>query len=68
MRLLLRVIGSAIVGGRLVKEMTSRFRARVTVDGDVWARDDFMTVAAACVELGHEPTRIKTERFGPTGG
>jgi ferredoxin-NADP reductase len=26
------------------------------------------TVAAALVELGHEPARVKTERFGPTGG
>jgi ferredoxin-NADP reductase len=25
-------------------------------------------VATALVELGHEPARIKTERFGPTGG
>jgi ferredoxin-NADP reductase len=25
-------------------------------------------VATALVELGHDPTRIKTERFGPTGG
>jgi ferredoxin-NADP reductase len=25
-------------------------------------------VASALVELGHEPARIKTERFGPTGG
>jgi len=25
-------------------------------------------VAATLVELGHEPQRIKTERFGPTGG
>jgi ferredoxin-NADP reductase len=25
-------------------------------------------VAAALVELGHDPRRIKTERFGPTGG
>jgi ferredoxin-NADP reductase len=25
-------------------------------------------VAQALVELGHEPSRIKTERFGPTGG
>ena len=25
-------------------------------------------VAAALVELGHEPLRVKTERFGPTGG
>jgi ferredoxin-NADP reductase len=26
------------------------------------------TVATALVGLGHEPTRVKTERFGPTGG
>ena len=26
------------------------------------------TVATALVELGHEPGRIRTERFGPTGG
>jgi ferredoxin-NADP reductase len=25
-------------------------------------------VATALVQLGHEPLRIKTERFGPTGG
>jgi ferredoxin-NADP reductase len=24
-------------------------------------------VAAALVELGHDPARVKTERFGPTG-
>jgi ferredoxin-NADP reductase len=26
------------------------------------------TVASALVELGHEPLRVKTERFGPNGG
>jgi ferredoxin-NADP reductase len=26
------------------------------------------TVAAALVELGHDPSAVKTERFGPTGG
>ncbi len=26
------------------------------------------TVGTALVELGHDPTRVKTERFGPTGG
>ena len=26
------------------------------------------SVAAACVELGHEPASVKTERFGPSGG
>ena len=57
-KLLLRSILSAAVGGRLSKKMSRRFRARVTVDGDVWARDDFMAVAAACVRevgLGFKP-------------
>jgi ferredoxin-NADP reductase len=26
------------------------------------------TVATALVDLGHDPARVKTERFGPTGG
>ena len=26
------------------------------------------TVASALVELGHDPLRVKTERFGPSGG
>jgi ferredoxin-NADP reductase len=26
------------------------------------------SAATALVELGHDPTRVKTERFGPTGG
>jgi ferredoxin-NADP reductase len=26
------------------------------------------TVATALVQLGHDPNRRKTERFGPTGG
>lgn len=26
------------------------------------------TVASAMIELGHDPTAVKTERFGPTGG
>jgi ferredoxin-NADP reductase len=25
-------------------------------------------VASTLVELGHPPDRVKTERFGPTGG
>jgi ferredoxin-NADP reductase len=25
-------------------------------------------VAGALVDLGHDPARVKTERFGPTGG
>jgi ferredoxin-NADP reductase len=26
------------------------------------------SVASTLVELGHQPERVKTERFGPTGG
>jgi ferredoxin-NADP reductase len=26
------------------------------------------SVASALIALGHEPGRVKTERFGPTGG
>jgi ferredoxin-NADP reductase len=26
------------------------------------------SVASALVELGHDPSHIKTERFGPSGG
>jgi ferredoxin-NADP reductase len=26
------------------------------------------TVATALVDIGHDPARVKTERFGPTGG
>lgn len=57
-RLLLQAVGSAMVNGPLARQLTRRFRARVTVDGDVWARDDFLTVTAACVEqigLGFKP-------------
>ena len=57
-RLLLRAVASSFVGGKLAKQLTRRLHARITADGDVWARDDFMTVAAACVEqlgLGFKP-------------
>ena len=57
-RLLISAVMSALVGGPLARRLTARFRARVTVDGDPWAREDFMTVAAGCVEqigLGFRP-------------
>ena len=57
-RLLGRAALSAIVSGPLAKSLTARFRARVTVDGDLWACDDFVTVTAAVVEqlgLGFRP-------------
>jgi diacylglycerol kinase family enzyme len=64
-KLLLRAVVSSIFGGKLARQLTRRFRARVTVDGDVWARDDFMTVTGACVEqigLGFRPFYRCNER------
>lgn len=40
-------------------------RPRVFVCGPTTLVED---VAASLVELGHEPARVRTERFGPTGG
>src|SRR5206468_9784983 len=57
-RLLGRAVASAVVGGPLVRQLTRRFRARITVDGIAWAKDDFLTVCAACVGqigLGFRP-------------
>jgi diacylglycerol kinase (ATP) len=57
-QLVARTIASSVVGGRLAKGLTRRFLARVTVDGDRWAREDFITVAASSVEqigLGFKP-------------
>lgn len=66
-----RLIGqaalSSMVGGPLSKRMYRRFRARVTVDGDTWAREDFITVAASVVEqigLGFKPFYRCHERPG----
>jgi diacylglycerol kinase family enzyme len=45
--------GSTIVGGPLSRRVYRRFRARVVADGDSWACEDFITVAASCVrEIG----------------
>jgi diacylglycerol kinase family enzyme len=58
---------SALFGGKFARHLTRPFRARVTVDGEVWARDDFMAVSAACVEqigLGFKPYYRWNERAG----
>jgi diacylglycerol kinase (ATP) len=49
---------STIVSGPLAHRLYRRFQARVIVDGDPWARQDFATVAASVVEqigLGFRP-------------
>lgn len=60
-----KAVLSAMVRGPFARHMTRRFRARVTVDGSVWAREDFMSVAAGAVEqigLGFRPFYRVRER------
>jgi diacylglycerol kinase family enzyme len=57
-RLVARLAASSLVGGSLSRRMLERFRARVTVNGREWAREDFVTVTASSVPqigLGFTP-------------
>ena len=57
-QLILRAAGSTMVRGPLSRRIYKRFHARVVADGDRWACEDFITVAAAVVEqigLGFKP-------------
>jgi len=66
-KLILRAAGSTIVGSELSRRIYRRFRARVIADGDTWACEDFITVAAAVVEqigLGFKPFYRCNERAG----
>ena len=57
-QLILRAAGSTMVRGALAQRIYKRFHARVVADGDRWACEDFITVAAAVVEqigLGFKP-------------
>ncbi len=66
-RLLARGALSSLVHGRFSRDLTRRVRVRVTVDGERWPREDFMTVAAACIEdigLGFRPFPRANERPG----
>ena len=49
-KLLGQVVISAVAGTPLAKQVGRRVHARVIVDGKQWAREDFLTVAASCVE------------------
>lgn len=64
---LLRGIGSAAVGGKLVRRLFRRFEGQITADGERWARRDFVTVAGATVPeigLGFAPFYRCDERPG----
>jgi diacylglycerol kinase (ATP) len=70
-QLVTQTVASAMLGGPLAKRLTRRFWARVTVDGDRWAREDFLTVAAASVEqigLGFKPFYRVHEGLRHEGG
>ncbi len=57
-RLVAQGSASAVVGGPLARRLYRRVQARVTVDGETWARTDFGVIAAAVVEqigLGFRP-------------
>ena len=72
-KLILGAAASTIVGGPLSKRIYRRFRARVTADGETWACEDFITVAAAVVEqigLGFKPfyrCRERADSFAVLG-
>ena len=64
-KLISRAALSAAVNGPLANRIYKRFRAHVTVDGDAWACEDFITVAAAVVKqigLGFTPFYRAEER------
>jgi diacylglycerol kinase family enzyme len=65
-QLILRAAGSTLMRGPLARRIYKRFRARVVADGDRWACEDFITVAAAVVDqigLGFKPFYRVGERY-----
>jgi len=57
-KLILSAVGSTMMGGALSQRIYRRFHARVTADGERWACEDYVTVAAAVVDqigLGFRP-------------
>jgi diacylglycerol kinase family enzyme len=66
-RLIALAAASALVRGPLAQRICKRFHARVVADGDPWACQDFITVAASVVEqigLGFKPFYRFKERPG----
>ena len=57
-KLIAAAAASTMISGDLARRIYRRFHARVVADGDTWACEDFITVAAAVVEqigLGFKP-------------
>ncbi len=66
-KLIASAAASTLVNGPLANRIYRRFRATVRADGDTWARQDFITVAAAVVEqigLGFKPFYRCNEKPG----
>lgn len=67
-RVLTRAVGSALVGGPLVRRMAATVRAEVTFqDGTRWDERDYLSVAAGTVDqigLGFRPFHRVHERLG----
>jgi diacylglycerol kinase (ATP) len=66
-KLILSAAASTLTRGALSQRIYRRFRARVIADGDPWACEDFITVAAAVVQqigLGFKPFYRCDERPG----
>jgi diacylglycerol kinase family enzyme len=66
-RLLARAVGSTVVNGPFIRRLMTRFKARVTVDGERWPIDDFAIVMAGTVPqigLGSRPFYRCDERPG----
>ena len=64
-KVLLRAIGSGIIGSAFTKALFKRFVGRVTVDGETWARPDFATICGGTVPeigLGFAPFYRYAER------
>jgi diacylglycerol kinase family enzyme len=67
LKLILSAAASTMVRGPLSKRIYRRFKAQVICDGDLWACEDYITVAAAVVEqigLGFTPFYRCRERPG----
>jgi diacylglycerol kinase (ATP) len=66
-KLLFRACGSLLFRTKFIKHLFRRFRGRVTVDGEVWAREDFTTIGASSIReigVGFSPFYRCDEREG----
>jgi diacylglycerol kinase (ATP) len=66
-KVLMRAVGSALVGTAFTRKLFRRFVGQVTVDGEEWARRDFVTIMGATVPeigIGFRPFYRYNEKAG----